>query len=68
MEIRHGFMEMTYNEEGVTECADPTCYRVVASGESCFVDVQEGGKLYCKLCGVCERYHRKKAAEREIIT
>ena len=68
MEIKHGFMEITFTEEEAQECGDSICNRLILPEDTCFVDVQEGGKLYCKLCGTCERYHRKKAAERKIDT
>jgi len=66
MEIKHGLMEITYAEEEPKECTDDICNRFIEAEDICFIDIQEGGKLYCKLCGTCERYHRKKAAERKI--
>lgn len=66
MEIKHGFMEIAYAEEEPTECADDPCTRLIISDAVCFIDIQGGGKLYCEICGPCERYHRKKATEREI--
>ena len=68
LEIRNGFMEIVYSDEELVECTDEKCQRFISLDEICFVDVQEGGKIYCKLCGTCERYHRKKAAERDITT
>lgn len=43
-------------------CADPKCGRVVAVGEHCFFDAD--GRVWCHGCGKCERYSRKRAAER----
>lgn len=65
MEIKHGFMEIVFTGEDPLECADELCTREIQPDAMCFVDVQEGGKLYCKSCGICERYHRKKATERK---
>lgn len=65
MKFAYGFLETTYDGEDVIECSADLCDRLINPEEICLVDVQEGGKIYCKLCGPCERYHRKKAAERE---
>jgi len=65
MEIIHGFLEISYSEENNIECVEHLCGRPIASGEKCFIDVQENGKVYCSFCGPCERYHRKKATQRE---
>lgn len=68
IEIRNGFMEITYSQEEPIECAGEKCQRFIGLDDICFVDIQEGGKIHCKLCGTCERYHRKKAAERNSTT
>ncbi len=65
MEIQYGFMEITYSGEDGVECADTLCTRFILPEHKCFIDVQEDGKIYCSLCGLCERYHRKKAIQRE---
>ncbi len=64
MDIKHGFMEMTYYEEEAMECTDDKCNRLISPDDVFFIDIQNGGKIYCKLCGTCERYHRKKEVER----
>jgi hypothetical protein len=48
--------------EGIL-CFDAKCGRSVNFMEKCFID--EAGGVYCQNCGVCERYTRKKAAQRE---
>lgn len=48
-------------------CADQKCGRMVAHNIPCFVD-SETGQVWCDDCGKCERYARKKAAEREKAT
>jgi RNase P subunit RPR2 len=68
MSIKHGFMEIVYYEEEAIECTDNKCERLIVADDMCFVDVQEGGKIYCKSCGTCERYHRKKETERNAVT
>lgn len=64
MEIKNGFMEITHTGENEIRCSAHLCSKAVQTGEPCLVDVQEGGEVYCMICGACERYHRKKAAER----
>ena len=64
MEIRNGFMEITHAGNNPLACAAHDCTKVMQPEETCLVDVQEGGEVYCMICGACERYHRKKAAER----
>jgi hypothetical protein len=44
-------------------CADKKCGRVVAHDTPCFVDTTTGA-IWCDDCGKCERYSRKKAAQR----
>lgn len=47
------------------QCADPKCGRMVVHDAQCFVDtLSEKGNIYCEDCGKCERYTRKKAAQR----
>jgi hypothetical protein len=64
MEIKNGFMEITHTGEEPQQCAAHLCSKLIQTAETCLVDVQEGGEVYCMICGACERYHRKKAAER----
>jgi hypothetical protein len=68
MKISHGFMELIHTDNEIIECADPLCSRFIHPEEKCFVDVSsDEGRIYCKLCGPCERYHRKKAKERQLL-
>jgi hypothetical protein len=64
VEISYGFLAITHIGEPA-ECDDPLCSRFISPGEVVYIDTQEGAKLYCKFCGPCERYHRKKDQERE---
>ena len=68
MKIEYGLLKIIYTEEDPIECADSICGRFIATEQSCYVDTQNGGNLYCEICGTCERYHRKKAAERKKIS
>lgn len=63
MEITYGFLTVPYTGDPV-ECADTLCTRLIFPEEIVYIDTQDGAKMYCKLCGPCERYHRKKAEER----
>ena len=45
-------------------CADPKCGRTISHNAPCFIDATTGS-VWCDDCGKCERYARKKAAQRE---
>ena len=47
-----------------TICEDKKCDRAVAFGDNYFTDPEE--HIYCESCGLCIRYERKKATQREI--
>ncbi len=66
MKIEHGLLKIRYTEEESIECAGSICGRFIETEQICFVDTQDGGNLYCEICGTCERYHRKKAAQRQM--
>ena len=64
MKLDHGFLEITYDGEDSPECADELCSSLIQPQEMCFIDTQSRGLVYCKYCGPCVRYHRKKAEQR----
>lgn len=53
-----------YSVFAPAQCADQKCGRSVSHNTPCFIDAQTGS-VWCDDCGKCERYARKKAAERE---
>ena len=44
-------------------CAESKCQLVIAAGDVAFVD-RDSRMIWCHNCGKCERYHRKKEAQR----
>ena len=46
-----------------TTCEDEKCDRIVAFGDNYFTDPEE--HIYCESCGLCLRYERKRALQRE---
>ena len=46
------------------DCADIKCTRVIQFMEKCFID-SKTGTLYCKDCGIVQRYERKMAERRK---
>ena len=52
-----------YSVFAPARCADSKCGRAVANNTPCFVDTRTGS-VWCDSCGKCERYARKKAAQR----
>lgn len=47
------------------KCADRLCKTKVKTGDDSFLDVAGNTpKVFCRQCGLCLRYARKKAAER----
>lgn len=66
MKIIFGLLETIYTNENPEECADEKCFRLVNEDDVCFIDTQTND-IFCKSCGQCERYHRKKKNERNKI-
>jgi len=52
-----------YSEFPPARCADKKCGRAIAHEAPCFIDASTGA-TWCDNCGKCERYARKKAAQR----
>jgi hypothetical protein len=46
-----------------TVCSNPICRGVIKPGDEFFTDHLNGAR-YCSQCGVCLRFHRKKARQR----
>lgn len=63
MKLVFDLLETAYTDEYSKECSDEKCLRMIAEEDECFIDVKTGDIL-CKSCGQCERYHRKKEAQR----
>jgi len=63
MQVRYGLLETQYTGEASTQCADSKCETRISPGHRAFLDVSgEETRAFCKFCGPCIRYARKKAA------
>lgn len=62
--ILFGMIETFSPYPEIEDCVDEKCGRPIKFMEKCFID-QQTGDLYCVNCGVCIRYERKKAEQRE---
>jgi len=67
MTIKYNLFEMVYTDKNPKDCMDEKCVRLIQEEDKCFLDISTGG-IYCYGCGVCERYHRKKEEERNLIS
>jgi len=61
-DVRHLFATMRYMGDPV-KCAYEICSASISDGQVCMLE-RDTGYFYCKECGECRRYERKKAAER----
>ena len=61
-DVKHFFATLRYMGEPV-QCAYEICTNTVHEGDVCMLE-RDTGYFYCKECGQCRRYERKKAAER----
>lgn len=66
MEIKYNLFEMVHTDENPKDCSDEKCNRLIQENDNCFLDTSTGD-FYCHSCGVCERYHRKKEEERNLL-
>ena len=62
-DIRLGLLETASSTDGVN-CSDLLCNNVINKGDRYFKNMFDAGKALCFQCGICIRYHRKKAAKR----
>ncbi len=67
MKIKFGLLETIFTSENPEDCADEHCLRLVNEDDVCFIDTQTND-IFCKSCGQCERYHRKKEEERNVLS
>ena len=61
--IQFGMLEGTWSG-GSEPCSDVKCGRMVPDGAECFFDTGHNDDLYCKDCGQCLRFARKKEFQR----
>jgi len=55
--------EIAYHGKEPTHCSNPKCRRIVLLLEPCFFD-SLWDRIFCRQCGLCLRYARKKALQR----
>ena len=58
-----GLRKLIWFSERLALCANGKCGKVLSNGTEFYYDTDRGVD-YCFQCGVCLRYHRKKATER----
>ena len=64
--IEYGLIETHSPHIDNLDCSGIKCGRPIKFMEKCFID-HEFGDLFCHSCGVCVRYERKKASQRESL-
>ncbi len=63
MNIEYDLFQTKVTDEN-QQCGISDCFRIMRVDDHCFVDVKNG-VVMCNECGRCEKYSRKKQAERE---
>lgn len=61
--IEYGLIKTFCPSNDPISCSDDKCHNVIRFMDNCFID--RDGSIFCISCGQCQRYERKKAAERE---
>lgn len=64
--VEYGLIEAFSPYQELVDCEALKCGRPIKFMEKCFINHTDGS-LFCQSCGVCIRYERKKADQREAL-
>ena len=64
MKVEFGLLKTVFTDEEKINCHASDCARLIKTDFECFVDTSDS-KIYCKSCGNCLKYQRKKEEQRK---
>lgn len=64
--LQFGLIEAFSPHQEIVDCEALKCGRPIKFMDKCFMNAEDGS-MYCKDCGICIRYERKKASQREAL-